>query len=103
MKVTGVIENMATFICPDCDTPHDLFGSGGGDELAEALETDLLGRIPIDIQLREGSDAGTPLVVGDPDSPAAKVIEQIARTLGERKEAETPSGIVGRKLPLSVG
>ena len=42
-------------------------------------------------------------VVGDPESPAAKVIEQIARTLGERKEAETPSGIVGRKLPLSVG
>ena len=103
MKVTGVIENMAVFTCPDCGSDHDLFGSGGGEELAEALGTDLLERIPIDVRLREGSDEGTPLIVGHPDAPASKIIEGIARTLGERKEAETPSGIVGRKLPLSVG
>ena len=103
MKVTGVIENMATFVCPDCDTPHDLFGSGGGEALAEALDTELIGRIPIDVRLREGSDSGVPLVVSHPDAPASEVIDSIARALGAAKEAETPTGIVGRKLPLSVG
>ena len=103
MKVMGVIENMATFVCPDCDTPHELFGAGGGEELATALGTDVLGRIPIDVRLREGSDAGVPLVVGHPDAPASQAIEEVARQLGVRKEAEMPTGIVGRKLPLSVG
>jgi anion-transporting ArsA/GET3 family ATPase len=60
MKVAGVIENMALFTCPDCGTTHELFGTGGGDELAEALGTELLGRIPIDPRLREGGDAGAP-------------------------------------------
>jgi ATP-binding protein involved in chromosome partitioning len=70
---------------------------------AEALETDLLGRIPIDIKLRESSDEGVPLVIGDPESPAAKAIDAVAQQLGAAKQAETPKGIVGRKLPLSVG
>ena len=98
MNVIGVIENMATFICPDCDTPHDLFGSGGGQELAEALDTELLGRIPIDVRLREGSDAGMPLVLSDPDSPAAVAIDDVAKGLARSK-----TSIVGRKLPLAIG
>lgn len=98
MRVAGVVENMATFVCPECDTPHDLFGTGGGDELAEALDTRLLGRIPIDPRLREGGDAGVPLVVSDPDSPAAREIRAVAQQLGKRK-----SSVVGRKLPLAIG
>jgi ATP-binding protein involved in chromosome partitioning len=98
MKVVGVIENMATFTCPDCGSSHDVFGSGGGQELAEALDTDLLGRIPIDVRLREGSDAGVPLVVSDPDVPASQAIRKVATQLAKQKDS-----VIGRKLPLSVG
>lgn len=98
MQVAGVIENMAGFTCPDCGGHHELFGEGGGDELAEALDTDMLGRIPIDPRLREGGDAGTPLVVSDPDAPASQAIIELARTLAAKKRS-----VVGRSLPLSVG
>ncbi len=97
MKVVGVIENMAQFTCPDCGSTHDVFGSGGGQELAEALDTDLLGRIPIDTRLREGGDAGVPLVVSDPDVPASQAIRKVAERLAKQKDS-----LVGRKLPLSV-
>jgi ATP-binding protein involved in chromosome partitioning len=97
MKVAGVIENMANFTCPDCGSSHELFGSGGGTELAEALDTQLLGRIPIDTRLLEGSDAGTPLVVSDPDVPAAQAIRSVAEQLTQRQRS-----MVGRPLPLSV-
>ncbi|WP_052664151.1 Mrp/NBP35 family ATP-binding protein [Nitriliruptor alkaliphilus] len=98
MTVAGVIENMASFTCPDCGSDHALFGSGGGEELAEALDTELLGRIPIDPRLREGGDSGAPLVITNPDVPAAQAITAIATQLGARK-----ASIVGRALPLSVG
>jgi ATP-binding protein involved in chromosome partitioning len=97
MKVAGVIENMALFTCPDCGSAHELFGEGGGQELADALETELLGRIPIDPRLREGSDAGVPLVVSHPDVPAAQAITRVAEQLSARARS-----LVGRSLPLSV-
>ena len=97
MKVAGVIENMALFTCPDCGSSHELFGSGGGEELAEALGTEVLGRIPIDPRLREGSDAGTPLVISHPDVPAARAITEIAEAIAARK-----GSIIGRSLPLQV-
>jgi ATP-binding protein involved in chromosome partitioning len=98
MKVVGVIENMAQFTCPDCGSTHDVFGSGGGQELADALGTELLGRIPIDTRLRAGSDAGTPLVVSDPDVPASQAIRRVAEHIAKQK-----GSLIGRKLPLSVG
>jgi ATP-binding protein involved in chromosome partitioning len=97
MKVAGVIENMALFTCPDCGTAHELFGSDGGQELADALDTGLLGRIPIDPRLREGADAGVPLVLSHPDVPAAQAITAIAEQLAARSRS-----LVGRSLPLSV-
>ena len=97
MKVSGVIENMATFTCPDCGSSHDLFGAGGGEDLAEALDSEVLGRIPIDVRLREGSDAGVPLVVSHPDVPASQAIKKIAEKLAAKK-----SSMLGKKLPLSV-
>ncbi len=97
MKVTGVIENMANFTCPDCGSSHDIFGEGGGTELAEALDTDLLGRIPMDTRLREGGDEGTPLVVSNPDAPASQAIRKVAESIAAKKNS-----VLGRKLPLSV-
>ncbi|MEX2324623.1 MAG: Mrp/NBP35 family ATP-binding protein [Nitriliruptoraceae bacterium] len=97
MQVTGVIENMALFTCPDCGSSHELFGSGGGEELAAALDTDLLGRIPIDPRLREGGDAGVPLVISHPDVPASIAITDVAQQLSAKARS-----IVGRSLPLTV-
>ncbi|MEX2503694.1 MAG: P-loop NTPase, partial [Egicoccus sp.] len=97
MKVAGVIENMASFTCPDCGSSHDLFGSGGGQELAEALDTELLGRIPIDPRLVEGGDAGLPLVLAHPDVPASIAMTEVAKQIAAKK-----ASIVGRSLPLSV-
>jgi ATP-binding protein involved in chromosome partitioning len=97
MKVAGVIENMALFTCPDCGSSHELFGAGGGDELAEALDTELLGRIPIDPRLREGGDAGLPLLISHPEVPASQAIRSVAERISAKKRS-----IVGRSLPLSV-
>jgi ATP-binding protein involved in chromosome partitioning len=89
---------MATFTCPDCGAMHDVFGSGGGQELAEALGTELLGRIPIDPRLVEASDSGAPLVVSHPDVPAAQAMSAVAQRLAARK-----SSLLGRKLPVAMG
>ena len=97
MTVTGVIENMAGFTDPTSGITHDIFGSGGGDELAEALGTKLVGRIPIDPRLRESGDAGVPLVISDPDAPAAQAIIHLAQELAKKSRS-----LVGRSLPLSV-
>ncbi len=96
MQVAGVIENMAGFTCPDCGSSHELFGSGGGQLLADALNTKLLGRIPMDTRLRKGSDSGQPLIISDPDVPASQAIRQIATDLAARQRS-----LVGRKLPFA--
>ncbi len=95
LKVIGVIENMSYFMCPGCDAQHRIFGEGGGKELAASLGTELLGEIPIEETLREGSDIGTPIVVLKPESDSAKAIEAIAARIAKHK----PS-IKGRKLPM---
>ena len=95
MKVAGVIENMATFVAPDTGKEYRIFGEGGGILLAEELDTKLLGSIPIDPRLREGADAGIPLVVSHPDAPASVRITEIARGLAASKRS-----LVGKSLPL---
>ncbi len=97
MRVTGVIENMATFVAPDTGKEYDIFGTGGGQDLADALGTELLGRVPIEPILREGGDSGTPMVISHPDAPASKVITEIAAGIIKRNKP-----LIGRALPLSV-
>jgi len=77
----GVIENMAGFTCPACGHEEPVFGEGGGQAVADALGVPLLGRIPIDPGLREGSDEGEPFVLRDPSSPAATAIASIAGSI----------------------
>src|SRR6266511_2962210 len=95
MKVAGVIENMSYFICPSCEERHHIFGSGGGDTLARELGTELLGQVPIDLRLREGADAGKPLVVSDPDAPASKALLEVAAAL-----PPMTGSLVGTRLTL---
>lgn len=100
-SVVGVIENMSWLEQPD-GTRLPLFGEGGGaivaDRLSKTLGTDVpvLGQIPLDITAREAGDAGVPVVISDPDSPAAQALRQIARTLGERRR-----GLAGRSLGVT--
>jgi ATP-binding protein involved in chromosome partitioning len=98
MRVMGVIENMATFIAPDTGKEYDIFGTGGGQELADELGTELLGRVPIDPRLREGGDSGVPMVLSEPDAPASRILNDIASEIIKRT-----STLIGRSLPLSVG
>ncbi len=95
MRVTGVIENMATFVAPDTGTEYRIFGEGGGQLLAAELDTELWASIPIDPRLREGSDSGTPLVASDPDAPASQRFAEVAQRL-----AKSRTSLVGRSLPL---
>ncbi|MFC5749399.1 Mrp/NBP35 family ATP-binding protein [Actinomadura rugatobispora] len=101
-QVVGVIENMSYLTCAHCGERQELFGSGGGQTVADALtktlgtRVPLLGQVPIDARLREGGDNGTPLVLSDPDAEAAKELRTMADTLGGRSR-----GLAGMSLGLS--
>jgi ATP-binding protein involved in chromosome partitioning len=101
-RIVGVIENMSYLICPHCGEHTDIFGSGGGDTVSEALtritgaRVPLLGQVPIDTRLREGGDRGMPLVLSDPAAPAALELTKIADSLGSRAR-----GLAGRSLSIS--
>jgi ATP-binding protein involved in chromosome partitioning len=80
LEIGGVIENMSGFTTPAGER-FQIFGEGGGQELADELEVPLLGKVPLTMPLREHADSGVPLVVEDPDDPAAQAIEHAARGL----------------------
>jgi ATP-binding protein involved in chromosome partitioning len=80
MPVIGVIENMSGFTTPDGDH-FPLFGSGGGQALADDLGVGLLGAVPIDPRVAEGGDSGNPVVVGEPSSPSAVAVVNAAKEL----------------------
>ena len=74
----GVIENMSYHVCPDCGHESDIFGRGGGDAVAGELGLPCLGQIPLYAPIRAGSDEGMPIVLAEPDSPAARAFRQVA-------------------------
>ena len=100
-RLAGVIENMSWLELPD-GTRQELFGSGGGQDVADSLsraigaQVPLLGQIPLDMALREGGDVGTPVVLSQPDSPAAAALRGVARQLARRGR-----GLAGRKLGIT--
>jgi hypothetical protein len=99
-RITGVIENMSYLVCAHCGEQTEIFGSGGGAEVAAALtrlsgtQVPLLGQVPLDVRLREGGDAGVPLVLGEPDSPAALALRKLSLCLSWLGRV----GVVGRTL-----
>jgi ATP-binding protein involved in chromosome partitioning len=78
VPVLGIVENMSTFICPQCGTRTDIFGHGGARAEAERLGVPFLGEVPLDIVIREKSDSGQPVVATMPDGPHAKSYRDIA-------------------------
>ncbi|WP_139978209.1 Mrp/NBP35 family ATP-binding protein [Nocardioides litoris] len=106
-RVVGVVENMSYLPCPHCTAEGkehrlEVFGSGGGDRVATTLgqrfgyDVPVLGRIPLDMSLREGGDAGKPIVESDPTAPAAKELTQVATRLSGRGR-----GLAGMQLGLT--
>jgi ATP-binding protein involved in chromosome partitioning len=101
-RIAGVIENMSWLPCPHCGEQVSVFGSGGGQAVADALTriigapVPLLGQVPIDVRLREGGDRGVPLVLSDPEAPAAQQLSGIAKNLVNRAR-----GLAGRQLGLT--
>jgi ATP-binding protein involved in chromosome partitioning len=99
--VIGVVENMSYLALPD-GSRLEVFGSGGGKRVAETLsrrfgyDVPLMGEIPLDMRLREGGDAGTPIVTTDPDAPAAAELTKVATTLSGRGR-----GLAGLQLGLT--
>ncbi len=77
----GIIENMSYFVCPGCEKESDIFGTGGGETMAGSLGVPFLGRIPLYQPIREGGDSGVPLMIAEPDAPAARAIMAAAEQL----------------------
>ena len=98
----GLVENMSYYACQNCHHEADIFGHGGGEALAGSMEIPFLGRLPVYQPIREGSDTGVPLIVGDPDSPAGRAIMLVAErvaaqiSVAAHKSAEANKG----KIPL---
>ena len=77
MPIIGVIENMSGFICPHCNEKVDIFGSGGGKDMAQNMEVQFLGAIPLEPGVVKSGDSGMPIVLGSPKSPVAKAFSEI--------------------------
>ncbi len=87
VPVLGIVENMSYFVCDGCSKRHTLFGEGGADRAAKELDTEVIGRLPLQPDVVAAGDSGRPTVISSPDSPAAIEFQSIA-------------GIVARKLAM---
>ena len=92
VPVLGIIENMSRFICPSCGAETPIFGHGGAEEEAGRLGVPFLGHIPLEIDIRTSSDAGTPVVASQPGSAHARVYTEIAGRLLEGLAGDAPAG-----------
>jgi ATP-binding protein involved in chromosome partitioning len=81
MEIAGVVENMSYRVCPCCGERDDVFGTGGGQSLADKVGVPLLAQIPLEPAVRAGGDTGVPVMVTDPDSHASQAIAELARQL----------------------
>ena len=97
VPVLGLVENMSTFVCPSCGHETAIFRSGGGERTARELGVPFLGSIPLDAEIAEGGDAGTPIVVARPDGPHAAAFRRIAAVIAAElaQRAEATAGTAG--------
>jgi ATP-binding protein involved in chromosome partitioning len=98
VPVIGLIENMSHFACPGCGTETDIFGSGGGEQLATDMTLPFLGRIPLYAPVRRGGDAGVPIVIGEPDSAASRALVAAAERVAQQVSIASYSR---RAIPLT--
>ena len=84
VPIVGIIENMSTYVCPNCSHEEHIFGSGGGEKMCKEYGTDFLGALPLNLSIRAQADAGRPTVVADPDGAISIIYKTIARRVAIR-------------------
>ena len=84
VPVLGLVENMTAFVCPHCGEATEIFGRGGGERFASQNQLEYLGGIPLDITVRQGGDVGVPAVAQREPGPAARALQDVARTIAAR-------------------
>jgi ATP-binding protein involved in chromosome partitioning len=99
VPILGIVENMSYLDLPD-GTRMDIFGSGGGEELASATETTFLGKIPIDQNIRIGGDTGKPIVVSHPESAVAKSLQEISQKIAAKISVAAMTA--SNALPINI-
>jgi ATP-binding protein involved in chromosome partitioning len=100
VPVLGIVENMSYYCCPNCGHRAEIFAHGGARECAGRYGIDFLAEIPLDIQVRETSDAGRPIVVTDPGNPVAEAYRGLALTV--RDKLSTAQGGTTKPFPRIV-
>jgi ATP-binding protein involved in chromosome partitioning len=93
VPVFGIVENMSYFVCPCCGERTDIFGHGGASVAADELGIDFLGEVPLEPKVRAGGDEGTPIVVQDPDAPAARALTAIAERVAAKLSVLQHAGV----------
>ncbi|HLV20060.1 MAG TPA: Mrp/NBP35 family ATP-binding protein [Polyangiaceae bacterium] len=103
IPILGVVENESYFVCGGCQARHELFGSGGGQKVAEMANAPLLGQIPIEPSVREWGDAGTPVVQAAPGAEVSQAFMQIAARMMARAHEENSAAAGGFTIDRSGG
>jgi ATP-binding protein involved in chromosome partitioning len=109
IPILGVVENESYFVCDGCEKRHELFGSGGGQRIADFAGAPLLGQIPLEPSVREWGDAGTPVVEAAPNSASGRAFIALSEALVSELRQTGGGGVVGidrsggvnRRLPIS--
>jgi ATP-binding protein involved in chromosome partitioning len=101
VPILGIVENMSSFVCPTCHQETSIFSQGGGQKASQEMGVPFLGQIPLDGEVCEGGDDGTPILLRNPASPAADVFRRLAGSLAARVSVEAlGSGGAGQPLPI---
>jgi ATP-binding protein involved in chromosome partitioning len=101
IDVLGVIENMSTHICSNCGHTEAIFGDGGGEEIAALYDTELLGKLPLALSIRQQVDSGSPTVAADPEGECALIYREVARKLAARLATKNASHVEVPSIVIS--
>ncbi|MGM0521853.1 MAG: iron-sulfur cluster carrier protein ApbC [Pseudomonadota bacterium] len=92
VPVLGIVENMSTYHCENCGHEAPIFGTGGGERIADEYETQVLGRLPLSLSIRELADSGNPSVISEPDSPVSQTFGEIAKRVAAGVDGAAEQG-----------
>jgi len=100
IPIVGVVENMSTHVCSNCGHVEAIFGEGGGQKMCEDFHVDFLGKLPLQLSIREQTDSGTPTVVAEPDGAVAAIYKEIARKVAVKVAEQSKD--MSAKFPTIV-
>jgi ATP-binding protein involved in chromosome partitioning len=101
VNILGVVENMSMHTCTNCGHEEAIFGTGGGDSLSAEYGVEVIGRLPLDLTIRETTDAGNPVVASKPDHSATKAYIELAKNVEQQLLASAPSDSEGPTITIS--